>query len=66
MIFDGKVPKIIIDTLDTFKNNFTLLFDNLHAGMALTSAVTTQLIPRLDKAPRIIPQGNARYWNSDE
>lgn len=33
---------------------------DLQAGIALTSAVTTQFTPKLDKAPRIIPQGKAR------
>jgi len=34
---------------------------DLQEGMALTSAVTTELIPILARDPRITPQDNARY-----
>ena len=43
-----------------FKLDKHLSYRNLQAGIALTSAVTTQFTPRLDRAPRIIPQGRAR------
>lgn len=35
---------------------------NLHDGITDTSAVTTPSKPRLDRAPRIIPQEKAKYY----
>ena len=37
---------------------------NLHAGIVVTSAVTTHTLPRLANAPRMRPQGKAKYYNT--
>lgn len=41
---------------------FVKTAQNLHDGITDTSAVTTPSKPRLDRAPRIIPQENAKYY----
>jgi len=38
---------------------------DLHDGIKETSAVTTPSKPRLERAPRIIPQEKARYCRED-
>ena len=37
----------------------------IHEGILVTSAVTTQLYPRPDNAPRRKPHGNAKYYKRE-